>query len=217
MTGEYPEAGDLRQMIVDKPIPQLAEDIMRGEPNDLGHAVEQARQVVGHFVTSLTSGNAEALANCFFSTQAYWKDNLALTCHLRTFENRKVIARSLVQASGLRGGIAHLELVESSVVFILATPNLVGVAAADRMYLALQEPNRYAATRAAGLSVLNSTDPSCALLHNLVERGGSHHVDIGGTKLIDEGKLKVKAGVEPLAFTKQGLVFSDDSKLKETQ
>ena len=108
----------------------------------------------------------------------------------------------------------------------------LGVAASDRMYLTLpivvdaalgrglfammasQEPDRYAATRAAGLPVLDSTDPRCALMHNLIERGGGHYVDIGGTKLIDEGKLKVKAGAEPAAFTKRGLVFSDGSKLE---
>lgn len=108
----------------------------------------------------------------------------------------------------------------------------LGVAASDRMYLALpivvdaalarglfammasQEPDRYAATRAGGLPVLDSTDPSCSLMHNLIERGGGHYVDIGGTKLIDEGKLKVKAGLEPVAFTKHGLMFTDDSELE---
>lgn len=125
VAGEYPEAGDLRQMIADKPIHQLAEDILRNEPTGIEHAAEQARQAIRTLVTALTSGDEEGLATCFFSTQAYWKDNLALTYHLRTFESRKVVARGLIQTSGLRGGIDHFELVESSVVFIPATPNFV--------------------------------------------------------------------------------------------
>lgn len=108
-----------------KPIPQLAEGILRAEPAETQHAIVKARNVVGKLGTSCASCDEEALANCFFSTQAYWKDNLALTYHLRTFEGNKVVVSGLVQTSLLRGGIDHLELVESSVVFIPATPTLV--------------------------------------------------------------------------------------------
>lgn len=133
VTGEYPAAGDLRQMIAQKPIPQLAEDILKHEPTGPGYAIDQARLVVSQLATSLTSGDAETLANCFFTTQAYWKDNLALTSHLRTFESSKVVAKSLVQTSTLRGGIDSLELVESSVVLIPATPTLVSISLLERL------------------------------------------------------------------------------------
>lgn len=132
VTGEYPAAGDLRQMIAQKPIPQLAEDILRHEPTGPSYTVDQARQVISQLATSLTSGDAEALANCFFTTQAYWKDNLALTYHLRTFEGSKIVAEGLVQTSALRGGIDSLELVESSVVLIPATPTLVSTSLLER-------------------------------------------------------------------------------------
>jgi hypothetical protein len=73
------------------------------------------------------------------------------------------------------------------------------------------EPERYAALQAAGFPVLDSRDPKCALIHNLLERAGGHYVDVGGTKLIEEGKVGIKANAEPVAYTKTGLRFSDGS------
>ncbi|KAJ0422217.1 monooxygenase [Aspergillus carlsbadensis] len=75
------------------------------------------------------------------------------------------------------------------------------------------EPERYAKLSATGFPVLDSRDPSCALMHNLLERAGGHYVDVGGTKLIEEGKVGFKAGVEPVAYTETGLRFSDGSCL----
>ncbi|KAI8714868.1 hypothetical protein NCS52_01207700 [Fusarium sp. LHS14.1] len=104
-----------------------------------------------------------------------------------------------------------------------------GVEAADRMFLTLpaavdgqlarnlfamwasKEPDRYAALSAAGFPVLDSADPSQALYSNLVEKAGGHYVDVGTTDLISEGKVSIKAGVEPVAFTETGLRFSDSS------
>ncbi|RSM10360.1 hypothetical protein CDV31_007236 [Fusarium ambrosium] len=104
-----------------------------------------------------------------------------------------------------------------------------GVEAADRMFLTLpavvdgqlarnlfamwasKEPDRYAALAAAGFPVLDSADPSQALYSNLVEKAGGHYVDIGTTELIAEGKVGIKAEVQPVEFTETGLRFSDDS------
>ncbi|KAF5592964.1 K+ transport flavoprotein [Fusarium subglutinans] len=77
--------------------------------------------------------------------------------------------------------------------------------------LASKEPERYAALREAGFPVLDSTDPKQALFCNLIERAGGHYVDVGGTDIIARGKASVKAGVEPIAFTEDGLQFSDGS------
>ncbi|KAJ4183662.1 hypothetical protein NW755_009696 [Fusarium falciforme] len=106
-----------------------------------------------------------------------------------------------------------------------------GVEAADRMFLTLpstvdgqlarnlfamwasKEPDRYAALAAAGFPVLDSADPSQALYSNLVEKAGGHYVDIGTTDLIAEGKVGIKAEVQPVAFTETGLRFSDDSTI----
>ncbi|KAF5617232.1 K+ transport flavoprotein [Fusarium tjaetaba] len=77
--------------------------------------------------------------------------------------------------------------------------------------LAYQEPDRYSALKEAGFPVLDSADPNQALFSNLIERAGGHYVDVGGTDIIAQGKVSVKAGVEPTAFTETGLQFSDGS------
>jgi hypothetical protein len=79
--------------------------------------------------------------------------------------------------------------------------------------LASQEPDRYSALREAGFPVVDSRDPDAALMHNLVERGGGHYVDTGTTKLLAEGKVNFRAGVEPRAYTNSGLLLSDDTHL----
>lgn len=78
-------------------------------------------------------------------------------------------------------------------------------------FFASQEPNRYEGLKAAGFPVLDSSEPSQALMYNLLERAGGHYVDVGGTKLIADGKVTVKANVEPVAYTETGLQFSDGS------
>ncbi|KAI0423091.1 hypothetical protein F5X98DRAFT_382412 [Xylaria grammica] len=80
-------------------------------------------------------------------------------------------------------------------------------------HLASQEPGRYLALSRAGFPVFDSSDPSASLQHNLLERGGGHYVDIGGTKLISEGKVAVRGNVEPIAYTNAGLRLSDGSEL----
>lgn len=81
-------------------------------------------------------------------------------------------------------------------------------------FFASQEPNRYEVLKAAGFPALDSSDPSQALMYNLLERAGGHYVDVGGTKLIEDGKVAVKANVEPVAYTSTGLQFSDGSVIE---
>ncbi|PYH35349.1 monooxygenase [Aspergillus neoniger CBS 115656] len=96
---------------------------------------------------------------------------------------------------------------------ILSLPAVVDGQIARGLFamLAANEPQRYAALEAAGFPVLDSRNPDCALMHNLLERAGGHYIDVGGTKLIEERRVNVKAGVEPVAYTKSGLRFSDGS------
>lgn len=106
-----------------------------------------------------------------------------------------------------------------------------GVDAADKLFMSLpavvdsqlgrelfamfagNEPERYAGLKAARFPVLDSREPSCALMCNLLERAGGHYVDVGGTKLIEEKKVDVKALVEPVGYTEKGLRFSDGSSV----
>jgi hypothetical protein len=107
----------------------------------------------------------------------------------------------------------------------------LSVAAADRLYLTLptcvdshltcgilamfaaQEPDRYASLASVGFLVHDSLHPDAALMHNLIERSGGHYVDVGGTKLLTEGKASIKSGVEPIAYTSSGLRLSDGSSI----
>ncbi|KXJ91814.1 monooxygenase [Microdochium bolleyi] len=81
-------------------------------------------------------------------------------------------------------------------------------------FLASQEPHRYESLRARGFPVVDGTDPEASLMHNLVERAGGHYMDHGGTKLIVDGHVEVKAHVEPAAYTATGLKFSDGSEVE---
>jgi len=49
--------------------------------------------------------------------------------------------------------------------------------------------------------------------HHLLERGGGHYIDVGGTELIAEGKVAVRGLVEPVGYTETGLRLSDGSVL----
>ncbi|KAK4172919.1 hypothetical protein QBC36DRAFT_336900 [Triangularia setosa] len=75
--------------------------------------------------------------------------------------------------------------------------------------LAAQEPERYKKVIEAGLPVIDSAHPDACLMHNLLERGGGHYVDIGGMEVIAEGKVDVIAGAEPISYTETGLRFAD--------
>ncbi|KAI1073739.1 FAD/NAD(P)-binding domain-containing protein [Whalleya microplaca] len=79
-------------------------------------------------------------------------------------------------------------------------------------HLSSTEPDRYKALAAAGFPVFDSRHPDANLMHFLVERGGGHYVDMDlGVRLIEEGKIGVKGGVSPVAYTETGLRFSDGS------
>lgn len=73
--------------------------------------------------------------------------------------------------------------------------------------------DRYTALSKAGFPVLDSRDPSADVQHHLVERGGGHYIDVGGTRLIAEGKVAVRGLVEPVAYSSSGLCLSDGSTL----
>ncbi|KAL4995990.1 hypothetical protein BDV10DRAFT_187593 [Aspergillus recurvatus] len=73
--------------------------------------------------------------------------------------------------------------------------------------LASVEPERHAAPKASGFRVLDSREPTCALMHNLLERAGGHYVDVGGTQLIEEKKASLKAGMSPSTIRNLGYGF----------
>lgn len=76
-------------------------------------------------------------------------------------------------------------------------------------FLSSKEPERYTSLKAAGFPILDSRDRDGSLMMHLYERAGGHYIDVGGTKLISDGKVGIKAGAEPIAYTEKGLKLSD--------
>lgn len=74
--------------------------------------------------SALAARNSEILKSCFFPGQAFWRDQLALTYHLRTFASADTIAAALLETQKLRGLAAGFELAGEAH-FIPATPVLV--------------------------------------------------------------------------------------------
>ena len=83
----------------------------------------QAQALLDRLNAGIAAKDASAIAACFYDTQAWWKDSLALTYHLRTFTSPTVIAEALLVVTDLRG-CGKLSA-EGEAVFIPATPFLV--------------------------------------------------------------------------------------------
>jgi hypothetical protein len=86
-------------------------------------AIEQALTVLDAFKAAVTADDAAALQDLFFHEQAYWKDILALTCHLRTFFTREVIVANFLHTKKLRDVTTEWKLEGAN--FVPATPALV--------------------------------------------------------------------------------------------
>ena len=95
----------------------------------------------------------------------------------------------------------------------VAFPILVGGQLAKHVLgqLASQEPHRYDTLAATGFDFIVSSHPDASFIRTLYERAGGHYVDMGGTKLLAEGKVDIKPGVQPVAYTATGLRLSDAS------
>ncbi|KAF4956790.1 hypothetical protein FGADI_3572 [Fusarium gaditjirri] len=117
-----PTAGSLLQLFDERPVPILPPDIVEKisfrdiDPSD------QATAVVKAFYNALRENDVQALQDCFFADQAYWKDALAFTYHLRTFYTPCVIAVNLLETSKMRGPSMKCNM--ESAVFVAATPVL---------------------------------------------------------------------------------------------
>lgn len=68
--------------------------------------------------------NAEQLKSSFLGSQSYWRDLLAFTWHLRTFNDAPVIAPALFELKGQRGWDGRVELCKESVHDVTVNPAL---------------------------------------------------------------------------------------------
>ncbi|KAK7979622.1 hypothetical protein PG989_012079 [Apiospora arundinis] len=100
---EWPPAADLRRMLEENPLPTIAPDICADDPvSDDDIATAKSRDILEGLNQALGVKDVDKIAQCFFAEQAYWRDQIALTWHLRTFSKRQVIAASLLETSTLR-------------------------------------------------------------------------------------------------------------------
>ncbi|RSM07187.1 hypothetical protein CDV31_008740 [Fusarium ambrosium] len=120
---EYPPAADLRTITAERLIPVLPPDTLALISLKEDETRKQALGVLDSLNAALAANDADALERCFFSEQAYWKDTLALTYHLRTFFTPRIIAANLLETRRLRGINGRLEL--DAAVFTPAAPTLL--------------------------------------------------------------------------------------------
>jgi hypothetical protein len=66
------------------------------------NVASQASAVLDALNAALAADDAEKLASCFYQEQAFWRDIVALTSHLRTFAMPSVIAAAFLRMRALR-------------------------------------------------------------------------------------------------------------------
>ncbi|KAJ5154649.1 Flavin-containing monooxygenase [Penicillium coprophilum] len=76
--------------------------------------------------------------------------------------------------------------------------------------MASQESQPFDGLEAAGFK----TDRYGDIVHNLYERSGGHYMDVGASRKIGAGLIKVKSDALPTEYTKDGLRCSDGDHLK---
>lgn len=122
---QVPPAADLRKMIDEYPLPAIAAGTLESESMGGDEAVKQSLVILDKLNAALAADDAGAVEACFYDTHAWWKDSLALTYHLRTFNTPRTVSKALLETGKLRG-LGKFQL-DGGAVFIPATPFLVSL------------------------------------------------------------------------------------------
>jgi hypothetical protein len=122
---EYPPRADLRREIY-QPLPKVAPGTIDPASITGDVATDVVKAAVAALNAALLSKDAEKLADCFSEEQAFWRDNLALTAHLRTFRHNRVISEALLLMDSLRTISGGFE-VSGEPRFIAPNPQLVSL------------------------------------------------------------------------------------------
>lgn len=80
--------------------------------------------VLDDFNAALAAEDLGKLRACFLPEQAYWRDQLALTYHLRTFATPAVVAAAFLETKKLRALTESIKL-EGAPQFVPVSPVLV--------------------------------------------------------------------------------------------
>lgn len=99
---EHPSRADLRTMLAQSPLPSLSASMISRASLDGNEPTEQAKTLLEKFNAALAANDSSAIEACFYPDQAYWRDQLALTYHLRTFSGPAVVASSFLETKNLR-------------------------------------------------------------------------------------------------------------------
>ncbi|KAK2739782.1 hypothetical protein FQN57_006479 [Myotisia sp. PD_48] len=76
--------------------------------------------------------------------------------------------------------------------------------------MARADSERYESLERAGFLTERYGD----ILYHINERGGGHYMDVGASKKIAQGLIKIKSNANLVGYAEDGLLFDDGSKLK---
>ncbi|KAI1779526.1 FAD/NAD(P)-binding domain-containing protein [Hypoxylon cercidicola] len=119
---DYPAKVDLRKELC-QPLPHITPDTVDPAITSSEEASKQARTILSTFNDALNTNDAKKLETCFFAGQAFWRDMLALTSHLRTFTTPNIVSTAFLETKSLRGVVGDVAL-DGAATFISATPVL---------------------------------------------------------------------------------------------
>jgi hypothetical protein len=117
---EYPPKHSLHKDIY-RPFPSLPGNLPGSSDIDGAALVNKALQAL---TDTLETGDVQQLKNVFLSSQAYWRDLLSFTFHLRTLNDGPVIAAALKNLAKERGLVGGFKFVPGSVNDVSPTPTL---------------------------------------------------------------------------------------------
>lgn len=95
---DYPPAVSLAKDVY-RPFPAIPANLPPSSDLDAPALITKA---LTSLTDALTSKNVEQVKSCFHPTQAYWRDLLAFTWHLRTFNDAPSIAPALLELTQQR-------------------------------------------------------------------------------------------------------------------
>jgi hypothetical protein len=124
LVGEYLEKVELRKTLVQYPLPSISPELLGSFSVTGDDLVKQALAVVHALNKALVTEDVQSLEQCFFPAQSYWKDQFALTYHMRTFRSAGAVAANLVATKKLRGIPEGFKL-EGVPMVIPVSPSLV--------------------------------------------------------------------------------------------
>ncbi|CAN8101232.1 unnamed protein product [Discula destructiva] len=117
---EYPPKVNLARDIY-RPFPPLPASL---PPPAETNAPALITNALGSLTAALQAGDVTQLKACFLASQAYWRDILALTWHLRTFNDGLGIAPSLLALARQRGWDGRVEIDTKNLADVTVSPEL---------------------------------------------------------------------------------------------